>query len=146
MLIEVKAKVKVIDGNKTKSRTDTFIVDKEFFSEAEYRVTELINENIEADTVESFEIQSLRIAPIKEVFINYTGAYPFTVTLTDTFVDDSGNEKLLKYKVLLWADELSEAYARAQEIVSQGYDMHIKSIKETQLVYLENERQYQVIP
>ena len=124
MLIEVKAKVKVIDGNKTKSRTDTFIVDKEFFSEAEYRVTELMNENIEADTVESFEIQSLRIAPIKEVFTNYTGAYPFTVTLTDT----------------------SEAYARAQEIVSQGYDMHIKSIKETQLVYLENERQYQVIP
>lgn len=136
MLIEVKTKVTRIEGKKTKKETVTFILDKEFFSEAEYAVTKLLGEEKAGKSVSDYEIQSLRISPIKELATQYTGENTFVVTLTDVFTDDEGNEKPLKYKVLLWAKDLSEAWERTKELSEQGYDMHIEGIKEADYEYL----------
>lgn len=136
MLIEVKTKVTRIEGKKTKKETVTFILDKEFFSEAEYAVTKLLGEEKAGKSVSDYEIQSLRISPIKELATQYTGENTFVVTLTDVFTDDEGNEKPLKYKVLLWAKDLSEAWERTKELSEQGYDMHIEGIKEVDYEYL----------
>lgn len=136
MLIEVKTKVTRIEGKKTKKETVTFILDKEFFSEAEYAVTKLLGEEKAGKSVSDYEIQSLRISPIKELATQYTGENTFVVTLTDIFTDDEGNEKPLKYKVLLWAKDLSEAWERTKELSEQGYDMHIEGIKEADYEYL----------
>lgn len=136
MLIEVKAKVKAIINNKTKVRTDTFLVNKEFFAEAEYKITEMFEENITAGVVDSFDILSLKVSPIKEVYTSYVGELSYVVTLRDVFIDEAGNEKHLKYKILLWADNLSDANQRAHEIATQGYNMHIESIKETPIITL----------
>lgn len=136
MLIEVKTKVTRIEGKKTKKETVTFILDKEFFSEAEYAVTKLLGEEKTGKSVSDYEIQSLRISPIKELATQYTGENTFVVTLTDVFTDDEGNEKPLKYKVLLWAKDLSEAWERTKELSEQGYDMHIEGIKEADYEYL----------
>ena len=46
MLIEVKVKVARVIDSKTRKRTENYILNKEFFSEAEYAVTAHLNEEI----------------------------------------------------------------------------------------------------
>lgn len=138
MLVEVKAKVaRVIDG-KTRKRTETYVMDKEFFSQAEYAVTELLNGDA---TVEDFQIQNLKLSQIKEIddqSIN-NSISSFIATLIDIFLQDDGTEKKIKYKVLLWADNLTAANRRANELSHQGYDMQIEGIKQVDYEYLTDE-------
>ena len=135
MLIEVKVKVaRVIDG-KTRKRTETYVMDKEFFSQAEYTVTELLNGDT---TVEDFQIQILKLSQIKEIDDqSIDNSIPsFIATLIDIFHQDDGTEKKLRYKVLLWADNLTAANRRANELSHQGYDMQIEGIKQVDYEYL----------
>ena len=135
MLIEVKVKVaRVIDG-KTRKRTEAYVMDKEFFSQAEYAVTELLNEDT---TIEDFQIQNLKLSQIKEIDDqSINNSIPsFIATLIDIFLQDDGTEKKLKYKVLLWADNLTAANRRANELSHQGYDMQIEGIKQVDYEYL----------
>ena len=143
MLIEVKVKVaRIIDG-KTRKRTETYIIpDCELFVHAEHRVLQQLAEEQESGLIEYSEILSLRQSPIKEVCTqwleDYTlQGYPsFIATLKDIFHDDNGNEKALKYKVLLWASNHSQALIRVQQLARQGYDMQIEGIKQVDYEYL----------
>ena len=136
MLIEVKAKVtRIIDG-KTRKRTETFVIDKEFFSEAEYAVTEALNSQMELGEVDSFEIQCLKISQLKEVASQFDGDDTFIATLKDIWLADDGTEKSLKYKVLLWADDLTQANSHIQQLAREGYDMQIEGIKQVDYEYL----------
>lgn len=142
MLIEVKVKVaRVIDG-KTRKRTETYVIDNcELYSNAEYRVMSVLIHEQEEGTVESFEIQSLRLSQIKEIddqTIN-NSIPSFIATLIDIFHQDDGTEKKLKYKVLLWADNLTAANRRANELSHQGYDMQIEGIKQVDYEYLSEQ-------
>ena len=135
MLIEVKVKVaRVIDG-KTRKRTETYVLNKEFFSQAEYDVAELLNGGT---TIEDFQIQSLKLSQIKEIDDqSIDNSIPsFIATLIDIFHEDDGTEKKLKYKVLLWADNLTSANRRALELSHQGYDMLVEGIKQVDYEYL----------
>ena len=139
MLIEVKIRVsRIIDG-KTRKRTETYVIDNcELYSNAEYRVMSVLIHEQEEGTVESFEIQSLRLSQIKEIddqTIN-NSIPSFIATLIDIFHQDDGTEKKLKYKVLLWADNLTAANRRANELSHQGYDMQIEGIKQVDYEYL----------
>ena len=138
MLIEVKSKVaRTIDG-KTRKRVENFVIDCELFTQAEYTVmNNLANEQTQG-VVDSFEIQSLRISPIKEVATQFDGSDTFIATLKDIWLDDDGNEKNLKYKVLLWADNLTQANTNVLQLVHQGYDMQIEGIKQVDYEYLED--------
>lgn len=145
MLIEVKAKVaRIIDG-KTRKRTETYLIDKELFSEAEYAVMSNLTGDQEGGLVESFEVQSLRISPIKEVCTQWLEDYtfrgypPFIAILKDIFHTDDGTEKTLKYKVLLWADNHAQALSRVTELAHQGYDMQIEGIKQVDYTYIQTE-------
>jgi len=136
MLVEVKVKVaRVIDG-KTRKRTETYLTDKEVFAQAEMEVMTCLVQEQEAGVVEDFEIQSLKISPIKEVVTQFEGTSTFIATLKDIWIDDDGNEKTLKYKVLLWANDLTQANARALQLSHQGYDMQVESIKQVDYEYL----------
>lgn len=139
MLIEVRVKVaRVIDG-KTRKRTETYVVDScELYSNAEYRVMSALVQEQEEGTVENFEIQSLKLSQIKEIddqTIDNT-LPSFVATLIDIFLQDDGTEKKMKYKVLLWADNLTAANRRANELSHQGYDMQIEGIKQVDYEYL----------
>ena len=137
MLIEVKVKVARVIDNKARKRTETYIVDDcQLFVEAEHQVTAALVEEQNAGTVEEFEIQSLRLSPIREVCTEYSGQFSFIATLKDVFLADDGTEKPLKYKVLLWADSLSEAMARTNVFVRQGYDMSVEGLKEVNYEYI----------
>ena len=143
MLVEVKVKVaRVIDG-KTRKRTETYLKeDCELFVEAEQAVMRKLTDEQEAGLIDEFEIQSLRISPIKEVcdqwLEDYTlgGDPAFIATLKEIFHADDGIEKTLKYKVLLWANNLTQANENVHEIADQGYNMNIEGIKEVEYNYL----------
>jgi len=137
MLIEVKVKVaRVIDG-KVRKRTETYVVDNcELFVNAEHVVMSVLSEEQSSGTVDNFEIQCLKISPIKEVCTEYSGEFSYMATLRDVFITDDGTEKELKYKVLLWADSLSEAMARTNVFTRQGYDMNVDGLKEVNYEYL----------
>lgn len=142
MLIEVKAKVSWVIDSKIKRKQETYILDKEVFAEAEYAVMNILNTHQTEGTVDSFEITGLKQSVVKEIITDYTGDYSFIATLRDTVHQDDGNEKQIKYKVLLWANNIAEAMNHAREIVQQGYDMQIDSLKEVNYTYLnmqENE-------
>ena len=138
MLIEVKVKVARVIDNKTRKRTETFLVEREVFAEAEYAVTSDLMQDQELGTVENFEIQSLRISPIKEVAEQFITAMSVTyiATLKDIWLADDGTEKTLKYKVLLWAENLTQANQRVQQLAREGYDMQIEGIKQVDYEYL----------
>ena len=140
MLVEVKVKVaRVIDG-KTRKRTETFLKDDcELFVEAEQAVMERLTQEQNDGIVEGFEIQSLRISPIKEVCTQFNGEFAYIATLTDIFHADDGTEKVQKYKVFLWANGHTDAVHNIQTLVRQGYDMHIEGIKEVDYEYLTSE-------
>lgn len=137
MLIEVKAKVaRTIDG-KVRKRTETFLVaDCELFSNAEYRVLSTLTNEQEAGTVTSAEIVSLRQSVIKEVADQFKGSSNFIATLKDIFHEDDGTERTLKYKILLWANTLTEANHNVQQLAHEGYDMQIEGIKQVDYEYL----------
>lgn len=136
MLIEVKVKVTRIIDTKKRKKLETYILNKELFSEAEYDVNAILfNDN----TVDSFEIQSLKLSTIKEIADQYTGQYSYIATLKNIYHDDEGNEKSMKYKVLLWADDLTSATHNVRELQREGYDMQIEGLKEVDYTYLHGE-------
>lgn len=143
MLIEVKAKVTWLIDGKPRKKIETFIVsDCELFSNAEYRVMAYLLDRQNEGFVSSSEIISLRQSPIKEVctqwlnnYINH-GYLSFIATLKDVQLTDDGTEKVFKYKVLLWAQDHTQALQRVQSLVYQGYDMYIEGIKQVNYEYL----------
>lgn len=146
MLIEAKVKVSRIIDSKTRKRTETYLVpDCELFVNAEHQVMHYLAEEQEGGLIENYEIQSLRISPIKEVCDQWlddyiTSGYPaFIATLKEVFHADDGTEKTLKYKVLLWASSHSHALQRVQELARQGYDMQIEGIKQVDYDYLTSQ-------
>jgi hypothetical protein len=136
MLIEVKVKVARVIDNKTRKRTETYILDREFFSQAEYAITELLNEEEQSGLIEDFYITSLRESGIKEIVDKFKGDFSFLATLKDIWLEDDGTEKYLKYKVLLWADSPSQAMGNTLQLSKEGYDMHIEGIKQVDYEYL----------
>ena len=139
MLIEVKTKVSWVIDSKVKKKIETYLIDKEVFAEAEYAVMNLLNSYQNESTVSSFEIVSLRQSAVREVVEQYEGEGTFIAFLRDTFLQDDGSEKIMKYKVLLWADNISEAMTHTREIAQQGYDMQIDGLKEVSYTYLNSE-------
>lgn len=138
MLIEVKAKVAwKIDG-KVKKKIETYILDKEVFAEAEYEVLSLLNQDKIDGEVEDFEITGLKLSVVKEIITQYEGDYTFIATLRDTTLLDDGSEKIIKYKVLLWANNIAEAMTHTREIAQQGYDMQIDGLKEVNYTHLNS--------
>ena len=139
MLIEVKVKVGRIIDCKIRKRTETYVVpDCELFVNAEHSVMAALSQEQEYGMVEAFEIQSLKLSQIKEVddqTIDYS-LPSFIATLIDIFFQDDGTEKKMKYKVPLWAENLTAANRRANELSHQGYDMQIESIKQVDYEYL----------
>lgn len=134
MLVEVKVKETTLVNNKPRKKTITYTSNCDFYTQAEYAVMK----ELEEKKLEQHEMLSLKLSSIREID---TASYDenkdsFIATLKDIYVDDSGKEKSLRYKVLLWASDLIEANKRILLLSKQGYDMLIESIKQVDYVYL----------
>lgn len=139
MLIEVKIKITKKVDTKYRKSVETYLLDEEFFAHAEYALTHLLDADMEAHggPIHDFYITSMKCSSIKEIADQFKGEHSFIATLKDIFVDDDGNEKALRYQVLLWADNLTEANQRAQQLAKEGYDLLIEGIKQVDYEYIK---------
>ena len=138
MLIEVKIKVTKKVDTKYRKSVETYLLDEEFFAQAEYALTHLLEADMgeHGGPIFDFYITSMKCSSIKEIADQFKGEHSFIATLKDIFVDDDGNEKALRYQVLLWADNLTEANQRAQQLAKEGYDLLIEGIKQVDYEYI----------
>lgn len=140
MLTEAKVKIARTIDNRIKKSIETFVLDCEFFAQAEYTVMQILQPDMEENggPIHEAEVLQIRRSTLKEIATQYQGGRSFIATLIDLWVDDNGNEKKLRYKVLLWAEDLSEATDRARQLQREGYDMLIEGVKEVNYTYIPN--------
>lgn len=131
---EVKSRRVIMDnkGN-DKSITEAFFV-KDCVSFAEAEVKTLRYYNCENDVV------GMAISKVMEVVNEPTDAekmdmFIYRAVIASIYTDDDGNEKEMKYPVLLWAKNIDEAMGVVNNYLRQGLeDMSLVSITKTKIV------------
>ena len=121
MLYEVKARY--TDGDKTVKVH--YLLDAELFAQAEVKVYEQLKDKKDVDVV------SIKRSTIKEVIRVDNDLDYYVATISDTYTDDKGNEKIIRYKQLLPAATIGEAHEVINDYLKQGYDMRLDAIKLT---------------
>ena len=121
MLYEVKARY--TDGDKTVKVH--YLLDAELFAQAELKVYEQLKDKADVDVV------NIKRLTIKEVIRVDNDLDYYVATISDTYTDDKGNEKIIRYKQLLPAASIGEAQEAINDYLKQGYDMRLDAIKLT---------------
>ena len=122
MLYEIKARY-TADGDKTVKVH--YLLDVELFGQAEATVYEYLKDKKDVDVV------SIKHSTIKEVIKIDNDLDYYVATISDTYTDDKGNEKIIRYKQLLPAASIGEAQEAINDYLKQGYDMRLDAIKLT---------------
>ena len=134
MYYEITDRVKrVKDDGTEKEVNERYITDCLTFAEAEQKGMEAYSaDNTDGDVV------AVKRSNVKEIVNeNEDKQHYFKATIVDTFIDDNGNEKELKYYVLIRADNLTEATAKANEYMRQGLeDLRLDGIVKTNILEL----------
>ena len=121
MMYEVKARY--TDGDKTVKVH--YLLDAELFAQAEAKVYEQLKDKKDVDVV------SIKRSTIKEVIRVDNDLDYYVAAISDTYTDDKGNEKIIRYKQLLPAATIGEAQEAITDYLKQGYDMRLDAIKLT---------------
>lgn len=139
MLTETRVKIrKEIDGKSIKG-TANFLTDSETLVDALATVINHLNVMQSSHLIEDADIISCKQSSIKEVATQFEGDKSYVATLKDTWIDEVGDEKTMRYKVLLYAADLTECNQRVQELSREGYDMKVESLTEVEMEYLLND-------
>lgn len=131
MLYELKLKVKQLaDNGEDKEVVERYITDVTFFSEAEAKGMELYNGECDVFAISQSKI--IDIVNKKEDDKPF-----FKATIIKTYTDDAGNEKEMKYIVLVCAKDITEANKLMQDYMRQGLeDMRLDAIQKTKIIDL----------
>lgn len=131
---EVKLKRIITDkkGN-GKEIKETFLVENAVsFGDAESAVLSYWGCECEITAVSISKIIEVINCPSQEEKENLN---VFRAILSQIFTDDSGEEKVSKYRVVLWAKDLVSAMEIVKNYIKQGYDdMSIISINKSNIV------------
>ena len=134
MYYEITDRVKrVKDDGTEKEVNERYITDCLTFAEAEQKGMEAYSaDNTDGDVV------AVKRSNVKEIVNeNEEKEHYFKATIVDIFTDDNGNEKELKYYVLIRADNLTEATSKANDYLRQGLsDMRLDGIVKTNILEL----------
>lgn len=134
MYYEITDRVKrVKDDGTEKEVNERYITDCLTFAEAELKGMEAYSaDNTDGDVV------AVKRSNVKEIVNeNEEKQHYFKATIVDIFTDDNGNEKELKYYVLIRADNLTEATSKANDYLRQGLsDMRLDGIVKTNILEL----------
>lgn len=118
MYYEITDRVKCVkDDGTEKEVNERYITDCLTFAEAEQKGMEAYSDyNLDGDVV------AVKRSNVKEIVNeNEEKQHYFKATIVNTFIDDkTEKEKELRYYVLIRADDLSEATAKAKEYMRQG--------------------------
>jgi hypothetical protein len=137
MLFGFKIKTTITTkSGKEKQATIEYLADVGSFTEAEAIAEDLFNPQDQ-----NSEVVAIYRSPIKEVQERNGSDGKtednsfFKVTLKETYLTDNGEEKELKYYVLVAADSVQQANSLTAEYVKQGLeDMCIDGIVKTKIV------------
>lgn len=121
MLYEVKARY--TEGDKTVKAH--YLLDVELFGQAEVKAYEQLKDKEDVDVV------SIKRSTIKEVIKIDNDLDYYVATVSYPYIDDKGNEKIIRYKQLLPAATIGEAHEVINDYLNQGYDMRLDAIKLT---------------
>lgn len=135
MYYEITDRVKrVKDDGTEKEVNERYITDCLTFAEAEQKGMEAYSDyDLDGDVV------AVKRSNVKEIVNeNEEKQHYFKATIVDTFIDDkTEKEKELRYYVLIRADDISEATAKAKEYMRQGLqDMRLDGIVKTNILEL----------
>ena len=134
MYYEITVKVRRMTGKGTeKEVTERYITDCNLFSEAEAGGLHLLAEDsLEGDVV------AIKRSNVREIVNeNEEKEHYFKATIVDVFIDDNEKEKELKYYVLIRANDMTEATAKANEYMRQGLaDMRLDGVVKTKILEL----------
>jgi len=138
MLTETRVKISKQVDDKIRKSTTTFLTDSENLVEALVVVINHLNVMKVSHLIEDAEIVACKQSSIKEVATQFEGEKSYVATLKDLWVDEvSGEEKAIRYKVLLYADDLTQANVNVQQLSREGYDMEVESLTEMDMFYIE---------
>ena len=137
MLIETKVKISKRVGDKIRKSTTGFLTDNENLVEALAVVINHLNVLQASHLIEDADIIACKLSSIKEVATQFEGEKSYVATLKDLWVDEiSGEEKAIRYKVLLYANDLTQANVNVQQLSREGYDMQVESLTEMDIQYI----------
>lgn len=132
---EVKSRRTIIDQKSGNDKTITeafFIENCTSWADAEDKMLGYFNsEN---------EVVGMAISKVMEVVNEPTDAekmdmFIYRAVIASIYTDDDGNEKEMKYPVLLWAKNIDEAMGIVNNYLRQGLeDMSLVSITKTKIV------------
>lgn len=138
MLIETKAKTsKEVDGKRIRN-TITFLTDSDTLVDALASVISHLDVMHSSHLIDDADILSCKQSSIKEVATQFEGDKSYIATLKDVWIDEIGDEKSMRYKVLLYAADLTECNQRVQQLSREGYNMSVESLTEVNMEYLES--------
>lgn len=129
MLYELKLKVnQIAESGEEKEVIERYITDVEFFAEAEAKGMEQYNGDC--------DVFAIAQSKIIEIVNKKEGEKPFfKATIIKEYTDDSGNEKEMKYTVLVCANDITEANKLMQDYMRQGLDdMRLDAIQKTKIL------------
>lgn len=121
--------VAIDEKGNDKVHKEMYLVDgKNLFLEVE---NELYKELY--DVVTNLDVTAIKRSRIKEI-ANYPQTSDekiFLATLVDVFLNDDGSEKEMKYTIAFFAKDITAAHAFITQYITQGYNMNVVAIKET---------------
>lgn len=129
MFYELKLKVKQLaDNGEEKEVVERYITEVELFAEAEAKGMELYNGECDVFAITRSKI--IEIVNKKEDDKPF-----FKATIIKEYTDDAGNEKEMKYIVLVCAKDITEANKLMQDYMRQGLeDMRLDAIQKTKII------------
>ena len=132
---EVKSRRTIIDkksGN-DKSITEAFFIENcTSWADAEDKMLTYFNSENEVVAMALSKVMDVVNCPTQE---EKEERYVYRAVIATIYTDDDGNEKELKYPVLLWAKDFDNAMTIVNEYVAQGLeDMTLVSLQKTKIV------------
>lgn len=118
-------------GNDVVVKESYILQNKESFGDVE---NTMISEF--GDILTDMDVIAIKRSRIKEVANSSTDNDDkiYLATIADIFIDDNSNEKEIKYVIALFAKTFDSAKAFISEYLKQGYNMQLKSLKETKFI------------
>lgn len=128
MLEATFSSVLVKDDGSERKVTEKYIIENALsFTDAENILLSLFGNN------DDFEILSIKKSKVREI-VNRRQSDDDLIWLAemmDVFLTDEGEEKQMKYKVLVFAKTFDSAKAIMSDYMKQGFDMSLISLKVT---------------
>lgn len=114
-------------GNDKNAKVQYICENNESFSDVEEMLYQMFGEHTD------FEVAAIKRSKIKEIVNKRESDEDliWMAELQDAFHTDEGDEKYIRYKVIVFAKTFDSAKAKIVEYMKQGFDMTLVSLKLT---------------